>query len=266
MAKILMIDKNNIYVFCRLFFSMILLFPCYVSATEVTKESIKNRQNVSIITMEVFPYGYISKSGEPSGIWYEILNKILLKSGIDKITEIIPTKRLARYIDKEEPMCTLIADDGPNIDKTDLLEPIGQILSAGILPKKGIKIEEYSDLRDLIIAVPLGIEFNNNFDNDSTIQKTHPLHYLNAIKMLSKGRVDGIAGAIPILKYIAKSQGISQAEFDNPYVFLTVDVYLMCTFSVKQTIRNKLRKALLSLKKEGKIKRILTGAFLSSPQ
>lgn len=257
---------NDIFKFYSISLIALLSFSSDTVGYDETHSKVNEVEDVLIITMEVFPYGYISESGKPTGVWYDILNKIMLESEVAKRNEITPTKRLVKYIDTEKPMCTLIAGKGPEVGNVYLLEPIGQILTAGILPKKGIKIEEYTDLRNLLIAVPLGINFNSIFDDDVTMQKVSPPQYLNAIKMFSKGRVDAVAGPIPILKYIAKLQGISQAEFDRPFILLTTDVYLMCTLSVKKTIRNRLKTALIQLKREGVIQKILKRYFSSSSQ
>jgi len=232
------------------------------SETYNAVDTEKNKtESLRMVTMEQFPYGYRTKAGKPKGVWYEVLNKIIVKSGVNIKNEITPTKRLIRNIDKNNKLCTLFADRATMPDSFDVLGGIGQVLSAGILPKKGVKIENYKDLKNIIIAVPLGIEFNNHFDNDLTIQKVHPPQYFNAIKMLFKGRVDAVAGAIPVLKYIAKSEGISESEFDRPLIFLTTDIYLMCTHRVKKAIRDKLRMSLNELKDNGEIRKIIDQYF-----
>jgi len=246
------------YIFVYGYFCSYHLFAKTYSAVETENNNI---ESVRMITMEQFPYGYRTEAGKPIGIWYEILNKIIIEGGLSIKNEIIPTKRLIRFINSNNKMCTLLADRAIRPDNLEVLGEIGHELSAGILPKKGIRIEKYEDLRNIVIAVPLGIEFNNHFDKDLHIQKIRPPQYFNAIKMLYKGRVDAVAGAIPILKYIARTEGISESEFDRPFVFLTTDVYLMCTFSVKKTIRDKLQKTLNELKEKGEIKKIIGSYF-----
>ncbi len=79
--------------------------------------------------------------------------------------------------------------------------------------------------------------------------------------MLSKGRVDAVAGAIPVLKYIANLEGLSERALDKPLIFITTEVYFMCTIKVKKTIRNKLKIAIDNLKKNGQIQGILDKYF-----
>jgi ABC-type amino acid transport substrate-binding protein len=258
-----MIEKNNISVFCRLFFVMISFFTSYVYSSEVTEKNATEHEAL-FLTFDIFPYGYIKKSGNISGIWYDILDKITMESGLVKTHQIVPTKRLLRYINTEQKVCTIISDGGKETAHLDLLEPIGQKLSAGILPRKRLEIKSYEDLKDILIAVPLGIKFRNAFDNDLTITKIDSPQYLNAIKMFSRGRVDAVAGAVEILKHVANVQGIKEEEFDEPLIFQTTNAYLACTFGVDKTIRNKLRSALVRLKKKGVINKMLTQYFPSS--
>jgi polar amino acid transport system substrate-binding protein len=251
----------QLYMMCTFLYGALFSVQSHADVNQESEIQTTNLGELKFVTMAQFPYGYKTEKGKLTGIWYDILNKIIQKSGIDIRNEITPTKRIVRYIESNNRMCTLIADKTTTANNTVNLGEIGQVLSAGILPKKGIIIEEYADLQNLVIAVPLGIEFYNAFDNDLTIKKVRPSQYLNAIKMLSRGRVDAVAGAIPILKYIAKLEGISEQGFERPFIFITTDVFLMCTKSVNKIIRNKLKIALFELKEKREIKKILDQYF-----
>ncbi len=171
-----------ISTFSLLSFIIGTLFPLSSSAGvfEESKHNIVSEDFI-MATMAQLPYGYLSETGEYTGIWYEILNKIILESGIDIKNKIVPTKRLVRFLDSNHNICTILADNNERSGNFDVLGEIGQTLSAGILPKKGIKIETYADLKNITIAVPLGIEFYNAFDNDLALKKVHPSQYQNVI-------------------------------------------------------------------------------------
>ena len=88
-----------------------------------------------------------------------------------------------------------------------MLVPIGIDIPAGLIIKKPASAEAYNDLYQLNIAVPLGILFDERFDNDSKLNKVHPPEYDNAIEMLRVNRVNAVAGAIPILQFLARQSG-----------------------------------------------------------
>jgi polar amino acid transport system substrate-binding protein len=251
----------QVYMMITFLYGVLSSLQSHAGVNQESKIQSTHLEELKFVTMEQFPYGYKTEKGKPAGIWYDILNNIIQKSGISVRNEITPTKRIVSYYNSNVRSCTLLADNTEKEDNLENIGEIGQVLSAGVLPKNGIKIEKYTDLKNLVIAVPLGIEFYNTFDNDLTINKVRPPQYLNAIKMLSKGRVDAVAGAIPILKYIAKLEGMSEREFGSPLIFITTNVMLVCTKSVNKIVRNKLKVALTELKEEGGVKKILDQYF-----
>ena len=213
--------------------------------------------DIQMLIMEQIPYGYITESGEKKGILYDILENVLISSNIENPVDIIPTKRLVFSMqDKHSKVCTIVANS-PDMVLHDLIEPVGFHLTGGVLPASGIILDNYASLKNITIAVPLGIMFDEKFHNDDTLKKVRPLNYLNSVKMLKLGRVDAIAGAIPILKFLAKEQGLKLSSFEKPLVMIEADMYLTCTKSVKKSIQKRLKSRLIKLKKDGKIQKLI---------
>ncbi len=218
------------------------------------------KNETKMLIMDQSPYGYMSKNGKVTGILYEILDEILNESSIKSTAKIIPTKRLLRTMLNNDKVCTIVADT-PDVTSFEKIEPIGFKVTAGILPAYGIKLYEYSNLQNLKIAVPLGIIFDERFHNDSSLKKIRPPHYTNAVKMLKVGRVDAIAGAIHMLKFIAKNEGISLHIFDKPLVMIEIDMYLFCTKSVDINLQGILKESFINLKNTGRIQVLLESYF-----
>jgi len=218
------------------------------------------KNDIQILVMKQVPYGYISDEGKKTGVLYEILDKLLKESNETTSIGIIPTKRLISTMLNKEKVCSIFVNS-PETSPFDIIEPIGFQITGGILPAAGIKLDDYSKLQGIVIAVPLGIIFDEKFHNDDSLKKVHPPHYINAVKMLRFGRIDAIAGAIHVLKFIAKQEGISLSIFDKPLVMIQAEMYLVCTKSVKKSMRNKLQETLIRLKREGEIQKILNSYF-----
>jgi len=233
------------------FLGLFLLIPSYANSSD---DSIK------VMVMSQTPYGFITKDGQKTGVLYDILNQIIKTSRIGKSISIVPTKRLVAIMKETQKVCTIFANS-PDVSEFDYIEAIGFELTAGILPAKGIKLDNYSSLKNKVIAVPLGIIFDKKFHTDDTLIKVRPPHYINAIKMLKKGRVDAVAGALLTLRYIAKKEGMSPMFFDKPLLFGQANVYLVCTTNLNSSTREKLKKAVITLKSNGTIQRILTQYF-----
>jgi len=210
--------------------------------------------------MQQPPYGYISKEGQKTGILYEILAMILKSSDMKIPINIVPTKRLISTMLNNEKVCSIVGNS-PETEPFDIIGPIGYQVTVGILPAAGIKLDNYSKLQGITIAVPLGIIFDEKFHNDTTLNKVRPPHYINAVKMLKLGRIDAIAGAIPILKFLAKQQGMSLSAFDKPLVMLRGEMYLFCTKNVHKNVRDKMKETLIQLKNRGEIQKLLDYYF-----
>jgi hypothetical protein len=239
-----------------------LICYCILLPVSNAKET-KNR--LSIYTMEQVPYGYVEKGGKTSGVLFEILEQIIAESDLEinnRISnELIPPIRLGLELTNHNNVCTILADASSIQDRLDWVEPIGYQLQSGVLPKAGIKLVDYSSLKNKTLAVALGIAFYEKFDNDKEIKKVRPAKYLNAIRMLKAGRVDGVVGVLSSLSYIARHEGMFLDAFDTPLVFVTTDLYLVCSKGLDKDVRNKLKQAVINLKLAGSIQKTLDKYF-----
>ncbi len=244
----------------KIYFFKIIFLLFYVSFLLTNANATDVKNDVRILVMQQLPYGYISDEGQKTGILYEILDRIVKASDMTMPINIMPTKRLVSTMLDNEKVCSIFVNS-PDTAPFDIIEPIGYQVTVGILPASGIKLDDYSNLQGIIIAVPLGIIFDEKFHNDTSLNKVRPLHYINAVKMLKLGRIDAIAGAIPILKFLAKQQGMSLSTFDKPLVMLRGEMYLFCTKSVHKKVRDKMKEALIRLKDKGEIQKLLDSYF-----
>jgi ABC-type amino acid transport substrate-binding protein len=222
-----------------------------------TLNAKESSHTLSIYTMEQIPYGYITQNGRASGLLFEILDKIILESGLEIQNELVPAKRLELELLSKRTVCTLLADV-PNIKgRFDLVEPIGYEFQSGLLPKVGIKLDSYSSLKGKILAVPNGIEFYDKFDDDNELSKVTPPKFINAIRMLKAGRVDAIAGSISVLKYIAQREGMFNDDFGEPLIFTRNNIHLVCSKATDKRERSILKRAVINLKLNGTIQKLL---------
>jgi len=207
-------------------------------------------------TLEQIPYGFQDEHGQVKGSLFEIMNEIIAKSGLRATNKLLPAKRLFLELKTGAQFCALLADT-PLVSKYfDLLEPIGVKLAAGVLPKKGVKLSNYESLKQITIAVPLGLYFHEFFDNDKTLTKVNPPKYENAIQMLKYGRVDAAAGAIASLLYIANNEEMSDRNFDAPLILSNLDIYLACFRGTEKTVQEAMQASTVKLKEMGRIQEI----------
>jgi ABC-type amino acid transport substrate-binding protein len=211
--------------------------------------------------MDQIPYGYKNEKGNDSGVLFDILNAIMLDSGIGENNTITPTKRLVLKMSSGHPTCSLIANTPDTETSLNVIAPIGYFLKGGILPSINSGITDYKSLQGKIVAVPLGVKFDKLFNDDKNIIKVSPPKYINAMKMLKAGRVDAVAGAIANLKLIAKSIGIANKDLAPAIILMEGEVQLVCSKEVLIATRQRLEKTVTQLKASGEIQTILLRYF-----
>ena len=187
---------------------------------------------------------------------YEMLAKVREDSGIGKTISILPTKRLIQNVRTNKDTCTVTANTPGAINNSDLIESFGVNFEAGILPRAGVAIRSYQDLKGLTIAVPLGIKFDETFSNDDTLNKIRPVHFVNAVDMLMHKRVDAVAGNIAVFRYLAKQQGIGPDKLGLPLILKRLQLYLSCNKGMKPTLRSRLKNSVKTLRDRGAFKKI----------
>ncbi|EPJ55956.1 MAG: hypothetical protein OFPI_01680 [Osedax symbiont Rs2] len=232
--------------------SVLLLVPISVKGSE---------GDVGMIAMGQSPYGFENDEGQITGVLYDVLKQIRTTSGIGSAVEIQPAKRMLATLLKGKRSCTIVVDSPEIVESLDIIEPVGYKLTAGILPVAGVKLKDYSSLTGKIIAVPLGILFDEKFHNDKSLNKLSTPQYINAIKMMKAGRVDAIAGAISALKYIAGKEGLNAQFFGQPLIFVEAEFYLVCSFKLSEIERTKLQQAVVELRSSGATQEIFDSYF-----
>jgi hypothetical protein len=246
------------YRYCRYVKIFLINILLSISLTSTAKE---NAALVTIATMEQIPYGFKATNKKTTGVLYEILNNIMIESDIEPRNKLLPLNRLFAAMSLQQNMCSLTADTPVIVNEFDLIEPIGFPLNLGVLPKQGIVLDDYSSLTSLSIAVPLGVSFDDRFNNDKTLSIVSTRNYTNAVKMLKNGQVDAIAGAISTLMYIGIKQGMATTDFSSPLILSHNQVQLVCNHGLSKSIRQKLKNSVIALKSNGTIQKSLDDYF-----
>ncbi|EPJ46991.1 MAG: hypothetical protein OFPI_32800 [Osedax symbiont Rs2] len=212
--------------------------------------------DVRMLVIDQTPYGFKNDKGINTGVLLDLMKEIHDDSGVGSAVQTLPLKRLLATLQLDIKSCALLANSPFVNDNFDLLEPIGYKLRGGVLPLAAVELKDYFSLTGKVIAVPLGVRFDNKFHNDSSLNKLSAPRYINAIKMMKRGRVDAVAGAIPVLRYLAGKEGINIDFFGRPLILVEKNIYLACSFKLTKHERNKLQQAVISLKSSGKVQQI----------
>ncbi|WP_286232955.1 substrate-binding periplasmic protein [Thalassotalea sediminis] len=216
---------------------------------------------LTFATMEQLPYGFTKSPHKKSGMLYEMLE--LIRQGVEVNAEhqLLPVKRLTNYLHSNKPTCSLIVNTYDYIEKFTLVAPINIYLNAGVVVKKTTNDISRKNLSSLTIAVPLGLKISKEFDQNPSLKKIYPPRYKNALEMFKHNTVDGIAGAIPTILYLAKQKDIQLSSFAKPIVYSTGKLYLVCNNNVDEKIKKQLAENVKQLKQQRAFKKITEKYF-----
>lgn len=206
--------------------------------------------------MALAPYGYQDAEGRWRGNLYEVAQAILKRGGFEGFVEVVPVPRI---LQPGRLDCTITASVEAMENKTTRVASLNQTMRAGVLPVEGLSLNSYADLMGPSIAVPVGANLGLPFDADTTLTKIQVRNYENAMKMLSRGRVDAAVGIINSLLFSAKKAGIEQMEFGMPLVFRDLSVNVYCDPKSSAKVHwDKVKKTVNKLVNDNEIERIFS--------
>lgn len=211
-----------------------------------------------IETIAVEPLGFVGADGKPTGIMFEIGNRIAEEAGFAYTNTIVPYARTAVNLQSGA------ADFVMRYGNEQILE--SSIRVASIVKGTNIIVgpatAHYKTLADLhgkSVGVMRGGSFYDGFDADKAIKKVAVGDYLQMLKMLQAGRFDACLGSTAGIYYTAHKLGIKPDQLSAPWVLNSKDLEL---FYSKKTADEKtitaLKLALEKLKESGEIRKIIS--------
>lgn len=222
--------------------------------TVFSYNSMAAKNDLSFITIDVAPWAYVNKeSGMLEGAFIEIVKEISLRIDRKINVTITPFARVDRELETGLHDCTIL------IPRPETLVVKGDVVSfhpIGIIPRKGITIDDYEDIHKLKISVTRGGTLTPEFDHDEKLHKEYDTNYLMGLRKVSRGRVDAIVGAIPTLLYLAEQEGIA-TDLGEPFPIIEVPLLFQCSKNSSNLhIMPSVNKAIADIKKEGVLAKI----------
>jgi len=240
------------------FYSFIFII---LSTMSVSSAECDPKNELTMVIMDLVPYGFKSANGKNTGILHDISKRIMLEIGDNQPVKILAIKRISESMNTEKRTCTLVGDTPDALKNWDIIEPIGYQFTIGVLPHNDISLTDYSSLEGLVLAIPLGVSFDDSFDVDKNLSKVIPRNYTNAMKMLGNGQVDAVVGPISTLKFVGHKIGFKEAYYGRIFELHQNNMQLACTHDLSKTLRSKLKNVVVKLKSEGEIRRIFVRYF-----
>ncbi len=190
-----------------------LIVLLYISSHNVSAEQ---HDVLQVRTIAVAPYG-LDTNGELSGIYYDLANSLLTKTGIESEHHIFPYGRIMHELKLGTTDLTIMFKYKELADYVDYIYPLPTLKNV-VIGRKGSDFQSVTQLEKLSIAYLRGAKFSDYIDNNPEIIKQTVSDFRQGLLMLQKGRVDAIIGPMAPIISAAKLLDIDRDFFGKPLI------------------------------------------------
>jgi polar amino acid transport system substrate-binding protein len=174
-------------------------------------------ETLNIVTIHGPPWGFVGNDGKPTGIMYEIGNRIAEKAGFEHTNTLVPYPRTAFEIERGNADFILrFANDQMVRDAV----PVASVVAMPIIligPAR-TRFTDLSELHGKTVGVVRTSKYVEQFDTNTAIQKYAVKDYVAMTRMLALGRLDAAVGSSVGLFYGAYTAGVKPEELGTPLV------------------------------------------------
>ncbi|WP_415904139.1 substrate-binding periplasmic protein [Neptuniibacter sp. QD48_55] len=203
------------------FLSLLLFLPGVIRAESSSVEepynlSNESKKSVVIRTIGFPPYGIKGRSST-GGIYYEMANKLIEEAGYQPENSIAPYSRIIRELKSGKADMTIMFKYEELKEHVIYVAPL-PALPTVVIGLKGTTFESVESLKGKELAYLRGAKFSEQIDKDPEIRKYSTVDFVQGVKMLKRGRVDGIIGPIDPILSAAKQLNDDFSLFGEPLV------------------------------------------------
>lgn len=209
---------------------------------------------LSFITIDVAPWAFTNvETHAAEGAFAEIVKEVEKRTELNINITITPFARVDRELESGSHDCTIL------VPRSDDIVVKGDVVSfhpIGFIPRKGLQISDYKDVKSLRLSVIRGGSLNPEFDNDETLMKEYDTDYLIGLRKVARGRLDAIVGAIPTLQFLAEQEGLDK-ELGTPFAVVEIPLVFQCSKkSSNLHLMTKINQVLMDIKTDGTLEKI----------
>lgn len=234
------------------------LFPrCLAVAVALALAFPATGETLRIVTIHGQPWGFVGGNGKPTGIMYEIGNRIAEEAGFSYTNALVPYPRTA--VEIEHGSADFVLRFGNDQMARDAV-PVAAVADMPIIliGPAGTRFDHLNDVRGKTVGTVRTSKYVEQFDLDTAIQKYAVKDYVVMTRMLVLRRLDAGVGSSVGLFYGAYTAGVKPEELGIPLVLGRNEFILF--FSKKtakpETIA-KLKEAVGKLIASGEITQII---------
>ncbi len=214
-------------------------------------------ESLKISTIQGPPWGFVGSDGKPTGMMYEIGNRIAEVAGLSYTNVLVPYARTA--LDIENGHADLVLRFG-NEHLMRFAIPVSNVVAMPIIliGPSGTAYKNLKELHGKTVGVIRTSKYVEQFDNDTAIHKYAVNDYVVMTKMLASRRMDAGVGSSVGLLYGAYMAGLKAEDLGTPLVLGHNDFILFISKknANPETIQ-ALKESVKKLTASGEIKTIV---------
>ena len=149
---------------------------------------------LSMHIIDLPPAGFKNKDGKLTGIHSDFIEALEERSGICIEKKLMPYSRAMKNIKVGEHDAGIL-NPSDDLDFNANVQYLVKLMTLKtiIIPKKGLSLNTYKDLKNITIGKVRGTPLGNTFDENKHIMQ-ELINYDHGVRMLKKGRIDALVG------------------------------------------------------------------------
>ena len=221
---------------------------------------------VHVGLLSISPYAYFDEVQEPVGLLVDFFDLIATEADLEIDVNPEPTPRLSRDIQSGAIGCTIYIRSSATEAVADPLVSLGLDFRSVVIPRRGIELKNYEDLKPISIAVGRGTVFGHKIDTDETLNKFISNDYFHSARLMKKNRVDAILGVEWSVLYNLQKAGVPPEEIGPPLVIGVNPLWVFCSRSsaLSESVRSRIKAAVDVLRERGEFS-VLLQRYLPEP-
>jgi len=213
--------------------------------------------SLRIETINGPPWGFIGADGQPTGMMYEISNRIAQEAGFSFANALVPYARTGYDIENGSADF-ILRFSSEHMERGAIAVATIVSMPVILVGPRGTHYKSLEELHGKTVGVVRSSRYVDKFDSDDAIKKYAVNDYVMMANMLSMHRLDAGVGASAGLYYGAHMAGVPCEQLGEPLVLGYNDFVLF--FSKKtatpETIQ-ALKAAVARLTASGEIRKIV---------
>jgi polar amino acid transport system substrate-binding protein len=161
-----------------------------------------------LVSIETAPWASPDTNGEPVGFFPELAHELGRRAGVPIRLSLQPFARIGQELESGSQDCAILA----TMKEWRGFVHAGEVIHLheyGAIVRPGLRLREPADLRGKTFSVLRGLALGGTFDSDPMIGREYDTDYQIGLRKLAHHRVDGVAGALQTIEFLADRAGLS---------------------------------------------------------